>query len=391
MRRPSKPTIVLATVVMILGYQNCGEFVVDTGKLSQFSSLGATQSAGADLVPSTDKFDSSCKTNSAYDACVFQQNPLSRGGGTLSADAATRQQQLSAQALYGVKLTSLAGNGKLENATFSVQSLSTPQVSTTALALKSDPGTANSSAFEQANVYYWINRAAEYFDARTNGALPAKGKAIKVLVDDTLTGYDSAKNTIRLKRSDTNSVAWSGDLAVHLFGVANLMLANPSGWAALSATKHSTCNAMDKGCCTAAVGCGNAIRFGVGEYFAASLFPERTRIGEALANTGNPQIIGGVARDLASLSSSSATSTFTTATGYAQSLGLVYASMWFEIRKASGTQSNEIDRLFLEHLSLLDGNDDFRTAFAKVKTIDARLFSGRHSSKFDNQLTARGI
>ena len=65
--------------------------------------------------------------------------------------------------------------------------------------------------------------------------------------------------------------------------------------------------------------------------------------------------------------------------------------MWFEIRKASGTQSNEIDRLFLEHLSLLDGNDDFRTAFAKVKTVDARLFGGRHSSKFDNQLSTRGI
>lgn len=391
MRRPSKSALAIAVVAMILGFQNCGEFVVDAARMSQFASLGATESAGGVLVPQSDKFDASCRSNVAYDACIFQQNPLSRTGGTLQSDPAARKQQLASQALYGVKLTSLTGNGKLENATLSVVSLNTPQVATTAVALKADPGASNSSAFEQANVYYWVNRAAEYFDARTNGSLPAKNKSIKIIVDDTLTGYDAAKKTIRLKRSDSSAVAWNGDLAVHLFGVANLMLANPNGWAALSAAKHSTCNAMDKGCCSAAVGCGNAIRFGVGEYFAASLFPDRTRIGEAWVNTGNAQIIGGVARDIASLSSASATTTFSTAAGYAQSLGLVYASMWFEIRKNSGNQSHEIDRLFLEHLGLLDGNDDFRTAFGKVKTIDARLFGGRHSSKFDNQLTARGI
>ncbi len=389
--RPTKTSFTIAAIAMILGYQNCGEFVVDSAKLSQFASLGATQSAGGVLQPATDKFDTTCRTNPAYDACVLQQNPIARSGTPLSTTPATRLTQLSALALYGVKLTSLSGNGKLENSTISIDALKSAEVTTTSASMKVDPGSTGSSAFEQVNVYYWINRATEYFDSRSNGALPAKGKNIRVVVDDSVTGFDVAKNTIRLKTSAAGSVAWSGDIAVHLFGVANLMHANPAGWTFLSTSKHTTCNAIDKGCCTAAVGCANAIRFGVGEYFAASLFPDRTRIGEALVNTGNPQIISGVTRDIASLSATTAATNFTTSSGYAQAHGLIYASMWWEIRKSAGTQSNEIDRIFLEHLTLLDGNDDFRTAFAKAKTVDSRLFSGRHSSKFDTQTTARGI
>lgn len=390
-KRPSKATFAIAAITMILGYQNCGEFVVDSSKLSQFASLGSTGSAGAVLTPSTDKYDTSCRTNPAYDACVMLQNPIARTGTQLSTTPATRLDQLSTEALYGVKLTSLIGNGKLENSTISIDALKSAEVATTAASLKVPPGASGSSAFEQVNTYYWINRAAEYFDARSSGALPSKGKNIKVIVDDTVTGFDFAKNTIRLKSSEAGSVAWSGDIAIHLFGVANLMHANPGGWTSLSAAKHSTCNAVDKGCCMAAIGCANAIRFGVGEYFAAAMFPDRTRIGEGLVNTGNPQIISGVARDLASLSTNSAAVTFTTASGYAQALGLIYASMWWEIRKSSGTQANEIDRIFLEHLSILDGGDDFRTAMEKAKTVDARLFGGRHSSKFDTQTAARGI
>ena len=105
----------------------------------------------------------------------------------------------------------------------------------------------------------------------------------------------------------------------------------------------------------------------------------------------NPQIIAGVARDIASLSASTANTTFTTSSGHTQAMGLIYASIWWQVRAAAGTQSSEIDRIFLEHLSLIDGTDDFRTAIAKAKTVDARLFGGRHAAKFDSQLTARGL
>lgn len=389
MKLPTQLGLGLAAAAMVFGYQNCGQFSLDPDKMGAFSSLGSTLSAGATLIPSTDKFDSNCMTSSAYDACVLQQNPIASGATTLTADPATRRSQVAGVALYGVKLTSLSGNGKLENSTLSVRALDGSQASATASSLKVAPN-ATSSNFEQANAYYWMNRAAEYFDARTGGALPAKDKGVKVVVNDTITGYETSSNTIRLKKTDDiGAVAWNGDIAVHMFGIANVMLANPTGWATLSATKHLTCNAEDKGCCATNVGCANAIRFGAGEYFAASLFPSRTRVGEAVVNTGNPQIIAGVARDVASLSNTSAPQAFTSSSGNAQAMGLVYASLWWEIRAAAGPQSTEIDRIFLEHLSLIDGSDDFRTALAKAKTVDARLFGGRHSAKFDAQLNAR--
>lgn len=391
MQLPTQIGLGLAAAFMVFGYQNCGQFSLDASKMGSFSSLGATLSAGATLVPSTDKFDAGCMSNSAYDACVLRQNPIASGATTLTADPAARRSQIAGVSLYGVKLTSLSGTGKLENSTISVRALDGSQASASAGNLKVAPS-ADSSNFEQANVYYWMNRAAEYFDARTDGALPAKGKAIKVVVNDTITGYEIASNTIRLKKTDdVGAVAWNGDIAVHMFGLANVALANPTGWATLSATKHLTCNAIDKGCCASNIGCANAIRFGAAEYFAVSVFPSRTRVGEAVVNTGNPQIIGGVARDVASLSSTTAPAAYTNSSGHAQSMGLIYASLWWEVRSAAGTQSSDIDRIFLEHLSLVDGTDDFRTAIAKAKTVDARLFSGRHSAKFDAQLAAKGL
>lgn len=391
MKLPTQLGLGLAAAMMVFGYQNCGQFALDAGKMGSFASLGATLSAGAKLVPDTDKFDSSCMTNSAYDACVLRQNPIASGATTLTADPVARRSQIANVSLYGVKLTSLTGTGRLENGTISVGAVDGSQASASPGSLKVAPS-ANSSNFEQANAYYWMNRAAEYFDARTDGALPAKGKSVKVVVNDTITGYETSSNTIRLKKTDDlGAVAWNGDIAVHMFGIANVMLANPNGWATLSSTKHLTCNAVDKGCCASNIGCANAIRFGAGEYFAASLFPSRTRVGEAVVNTGNPQIIAGVARDVASLSNTTAPQAFTSSTGHAQAMGLIYASIWWQVRSAAGTQSADIDRIFLEHLSLVDGTDDFRTALAKAKTVDARLFGGRHSAKFDAQLSARGI
>lgn len=391
-KRPAKIGIVVGAIALVLGFQNCGEFVVDPAMVGQFASLGTTTSAGAVLVPSTDKVDPSCASNTAYDACIIKQNPIAAGLTTLSLDATARRAQVGAESVYGVKLTSLSGSGKLENSTISVRSIDGGQVAAVPSALKVPPGTSGSSSFEQANVYYWMNRAAEYFDARTGGALPAKNKNIKVIVDDTITGYETTSNTIRLKMTNSSqTVAWSGDVAVHMFGLANLMLANPNGWTTLSATKHLTCNATDKGCCTTLNGCGNAIRFGVGEYFAAGMFPDRTRIGEAIVNTGNPQIIAGVARNVASLSANTASQIFSNSSGHAQAMGLLYASIWWQVRAAAGQSSAEIDRVFLEHLSLIDGADDFRSAIAKAKTVDSRLYGGAHSAQFDAQLSARGL
>ncbi|MBL7686762.1 MAG: hypothetical protein JNJ49_01920 [Bdellovibrionaceae bacterium] len=393
MRTIQKTSIAAALIVIAIGYQNCSEFKVDTSLGANMSSLGSTGSAGAVLEPVTDKIDSNCELNPAYDACIIKQSPSAQLGAALSTTAATRRSQLGNAAIYGVKLTSLSGNGKLENSTLSVQSLKATITALTSASLKAQPMTAGSSNFEQVNTYYWMNRAAEYLDARTEGALPAKGKGIKVIVDDTITGYEAGTNTIRLKMTDSaGAVAWNGDLAIHLFGVANAYLANPTGWNTLSASTHQTCNAVDKGCCTAATGCAGAIRFGIGEYFASCLFPNRTKIGDGFNNaTTSAQALPGISRDIASAATKTASTLFTAAQGDVRSMGVLYASIWWEIRRQAGTQSADIDRIFMEHLSLLNGNDSFATAISKAKTVDSRLFSGRYSSAFDSELSKRGL
>lgn len=389
---PTKITLAVVASFMVFGFQNCGQFAVETQKLGEFASIGSSSSAGAVLVPSTDKIDPTCATNPAYDACIVRQNPIATTVSPAPADAAGRISQAAGQSIYGVKLTSLGGSGRLENATLSVRSVDGSQVIANPVNLKVSPALTGPSNFEQVNTYYWMNRAAEYFDARTSGALPAKNKAIKVVVDDTINGYETATRTIRMKRTEAGgAVAWNGDVAVHMFGLANLMVANPNGWITLSATKHLTCSAIDNGCCATATGCANALRFGVGEYFAISMFPDHTRVGEGVVNTGNPQIIAGVLRDVASLKTTTAAQVFNDAAGNAQALGLVYASMWWEVRLAAGADGAEIDRIFLEHLTLIGGSDDLKSGFAKAKSVDARLFGGRHSAQFDAQLTARGL
>lgn len=373
---------------VVLTYQACtGGFTATTMGEGSFESTAVRL---GDLIPRTDKYDSTCRTNAAYDACIIQQNPLARGT-VLDPDPAKKVLQIGEIANYGVKLTSLGAGGFLENATISVQTLKSPRVSVSPTEFKAPFSAQSRAALEQVNAYYWINRTAEYFDIRTEGRLPAMGKNIKVIVDDNLTGYDAAKNTIRMKSNEETFVPLSGDIAVHLFGVANVMLANPSGWAKLSAEKHVTCEAVDSGCCKALSGCANAIRFGVGEYFAASMFPEHTRIGEAIVNTGHAQVISSVTREIASLSTHRLSQVFMTSKGSAQAMGLIYASMWWEIRKAPGSKIDDIDRIFIEHLALLDGNDDFRSAIMKAKSVDQRLFDGRNSAKFDNQLAGRGL
>lgn len=366
---------------MAMSNQGC------TGFVALMDESGSVDKAS--VVPNTDKYDENCQTNSAFDACIIQQNPAVRGG-TVAKTVNERSRQVEEIAKYGVKLTSLSGSGFLENSTIAVHSLKNPRANVSPEELRS-AASQSLSALEQVNTYYWINRAAEYFDVRTEGKLPAKGQNIKVVVDDTITGYDAKKNTIRLKSTESTSVGLNGDIAIHLFGVANLTLANPAGWETLSATKHSTCEAVSEGCCKTATGCANAIRFGVGEYFAASMFPEHTAIGEGIANNGQAQKLSGVTRDLASVSSSSASSVYSTSKGSIQAMGLIYASIWWEVRSAAGPKVNEIDRIFLEHLSELDGDDDFKTAIAKAQSVDARLFDGRHSQKFDDQLAARGL
>ncbi len=122
------------------------------------------------------------------------------------------------------------------------------------------------------------------------------------------------------------------------------------------------------------------------------MFPNRTTIGDGFNNTSaGAQALPGISRDLASAASKTAPALFTAAQGDARSLGLLYASIWWEVRRQAGAQSADIDRIFMEHLTLLNGADTFSSAISKAKTVDSRLFSGQYSSALDAELAKRGL
>ncbi|HRK08527.1 MAG TPA: hypothetical protein PLZ57_12220 [Pseudobdellovibrionaceae bacterium] len=391
-------TMFSATVVLVFAYQNCTEFKADPNAISKVISQGSSGAASADLVPRTDRLDSNCASNSAFDACIFQQNPVAMANGAqLSGTGTVRATELNTRQTYGVKLTSLAGNGKLENATVKVTSINTPELNGVPNGLKTVyPLAPNSSAFEQVMAYYWINRTSEYLDARLRGQLPAKGKGVKVVVDDTITGYNPTSNTIHLRQTSTSNVAWSGEILVHLFALANLEHASSGAMRTKSATKNLTCPAPSLQCCSSVNGCAAALQFGVGDYVAAIMFPNRPLIGETLVNTGQAATIAGFPRDMTQLRNRTLLDAYNSSgtggsAGDVGAMGLVYANVWWEVRVAAGTNSHEVDQLFFEHLKLLNGDDDFRTALLKISNADSRLFAGRYTNALVQEFQRRGL
>jgi hypothetical protein len=45
----------------------------------------------------------------------------------------------------------------------------------------------------------------------------------------------------------------------------------------------------------------------------------------------------------------------------------------------------------MNHLDELDGADDFKTAFSKIKALDNRIFQGRHISIIETEFRNRGL
>lgn len=390
--------LLVAGFAALISFQNCGRFEVNGSSKSNFGITDFLSIGGEDLVPTTDKVDPSCMSNSAYNACLFIKNPVASRGQAFQA-AGSANQLLSLQT-FGVRLTGLLPTGKLENGTFTIETTGTSPVSTTSLDLKASADLDGGRRYAQVATYYWLNRAQEYLTPRT-GIFPAGGKAIKVYVDDTLTGWSSRTNTIHLRSQDNgNQMAWGPEIALHYLGLANLHHASGEAINRINAQTHRDCGTKGSGCCATASGCARAIASGVGDYFAALIFPQRPIIGETWANNPNGIVTCGVDRNLATAGARTATAAFGACTpqgtaGDVSVMGTVYASIWWEARKAANAAApgadKDIDTLFMQHLSLLTGDDDFKTAIQKIASVDQRLFAGKYTPLFANALVSRSI
>lgn len=398
--RSSSFVLLIVLALMIGAFQNCGEFAAVARLKSHSASYNFSSMAPAELQPSSDKVDADCMTKTDYDACLFQKNPVAQSKAAITGEIATANYDTIQ--IYGVKLTGVDGSGKLDDGTIHVESLKSPPVVTSQKqTLKSKAQNDADRAFSQVNVYYWLNRTLEYMGVRT-GVFQARGKSIRVVVDDTLTGWSPATNSIHLRIADTGTpMSFSPELAIHFLALANLHYATAGAIEPPSPTRHRTCALKANGCCISELGCSRAIASGVGDYFAAVMFPDQPTLGEAWANDPAGIKNCGVGRNLDANSSLRASTAFSACasssdrSGDVVTLGAVYASIWWQVRKAAATRSatgaQEIDTLFMNHLYDLEADDDFKSIRAKIRDLDTMAFNGKHVDLFEAQFSARGL
>lgn len=391
-RRTWSLSALLAATVFLL-FQNCGQFVPDPNAFARAVSFAST--GGTDLQPATDKIDPSCMGNLAYDACLFRKNPVAQKGAGLGATA--QSNALDSLQVYGVKLTGLSTSGRLENSAFHIETVRGSPVSTFGDNLKVRAVNDGGHKFAQIMTYYWLERTAEYIDSRTE-TLPVRDKKIAVYIDDSIAGWSPKTNSIHLKLEDNGALmALNADLAIHFFGVANLYHASSGAISTLGASaKHKDCGLRANGCCTSQAGCARAIESGVGDYFVAMMFPDQPTVGETWVDSVTGLGFCNQSRDLRQASTRTAQAAFDACgaggTGEVATLGTIYASIWWEVRKAAGEAgSKDIDTLFMLHLSSLTGDDDFKTALEKIKSIDSQRFGGKYTPLFIAQYSARGL
>jgi hypothetical protein len=396
-RALSITTAALATLVCIFAFQNCTPFEAAFSELSSITTASVkSTSGGPELQPSTDRVDTQCLTSKTkYDACIFKKNPVAARGSALGGLSLT--QPMNAYQTYGVKLTGLLDNGKLDNGTIHIESARGTNVSIFGANSIIESTGGNNLQLAATHIYYWLNRATEYIYLNTK-ELPAMDKGIRVVLDDSLSGFGANTNSIHLKADSRGShLAWSAEVALHSFGAANLYHAtNGQFLTTIDSAQHTKCNDTTDGCCTSFAGCAKAIESGVGDYFIGMIFPDQPTFGETVAGSMAGLRRCALDRSLNSSRTMTAVSAFnncSAAPGDRVVMGQIYASIWWEVRSAASTKSakTEVDTLFMKHLSRLDGRDTFASAMLKAKALDSQFFAGRNTNAINRQLSLRGI
>lgn len=379
--------VALATTL----FQNCSGFEALTGS----GSLSSEEVNIDNSVPLQDAMDPNCTSSSAYDICIYKKSPVSQAGRSISS-----RSDLQSIQHFGVKLRNLNSSGLLQNGSISITTLD----SENSFQVSQDVGTLASTddagKIDQAMVYYWLNQAIDFMGAR-GAELAVKDKNITVILDDKLAGWNPTKSTIHMmKKSDTQSMALDAGIAVYYLAQANLHFASNGMASKLDANKHQACGKSSSGCCKSATGCAKAIESGVADYMVAAMFPEDPQLGETWLNRTDGAGYCGLSRNLEQFKSVNAQQAYGACeakggSGEVHVLGSLYASIWWEVRKQAKEADLEgaknIDRLYLEHLALLTGADDFMSALGKIQQADQENFEGQFSPLFQAEFEKRGL
>lgn len=336
------------------------------------------------IFPDTDKLDVNCEVSSNYDACIFLKSPTHQMGQVFSSLS-----EVDTKRHFGVKLTGLDATGFLSSKNVVISSLQSPKIK------------VSEAGLEALMSYYWAERAFDFYNTHTVGLAKNFEKKLKIVVNDSTSGFRSSTNTIHLSVSkDRLPMALDATVMLHYLGQANAF------WSSAGEVKnyskdvsHRSCGGDPKGCCTSVKGCSTALVSGSADYLASRLFPDAPSISNAWSKKLEGQDLCGFPRSMLDARTLLASTSYEKCggdfSGQVHLMGLLYASMWWEVRAQVdelGTgEAPYIDRLFLAHLKELKGHHNFTDALQIILAIDQKLHRGRFSYFFSTEFRRRGL
>ncbi len=380
--------IAILLAFSIICFQNCGK---------NFQAMRVTGQADS---LSVEDLDPVCMDGSS-DACLYLKSIVAQTrmpAGALTADQMGAAQQLP------VSLKDITTDSLLKNQSFIVfeKGSSSPLAADANGKWRySYSSPQGPSKLEQLMSFYWANFAASNAFLRT-GAFYAQDKQIKIITGDSYFGWAPAKNQIHLIGTDAKKMALDASLVVYFLGLANLDYATGGKINSFSKPNlHVTCGAQQKmDCCSTKNGCSRAIASGQADYFVAMTFPKLSAVADGWSDkiAGHSICNSSLARDPAALPQEitseqvfSLCSTQSQA-GDIHAMGALYSAIWWDVRQsAEEAKSAEVDSLFMMHLKVLDGDDDFISVQSKILAIDRASFAGRYRTAFESAFRRRGL
>lgn len=341
-------------------------FLVGCGKGFQInSSIGSNasffkESNSKSFIPESDQVASDCAQTG--EICIYLKNPVFQERKLISFEDLP---SLRAAQNFSVRLTGVDRGHFLKSKQFDILSVEGERLSL-ASALESRGFDSDQKIASYLNSYYWLNRAHEYLKNHFTG-YPSLASEIKVYVDDAFDGWSWETKSIHLDKEKRSAL--SADVLLLIFGEAQVGFATDGRIYDPSLTTHNECVEDPVGCCKTSSGCSQALLRGSGDFFVSMLFEDAPGIGEFHRQNLSGQSVCGKARtpgEFKDVSLSQAFELCEERKGSTLAMGMVYASIWQEVRRKY--EKKKVDQVFLKHLSKLDGTDTFPSALQKIQS-----------------------
>lgn len=337
------------------------------------------------------KSTSECLESSSG-ACLFSKNAVAMLRRSVQLD------QISGYQYSHAPITGLDQSGFLQNPDFRVTTATTPRLQVSQEGLRHRFSTEHSK-LEQLMAYQTVQKLHQWM--KDHQLFDGAGTAMKVIPDSSFSGWVPSQNELHFERSDSRlPAALDSSLVLSLATHARIWHASAGESHNRLTAKTATCTSSSsprspQQCCQTALGCGPALVSGAADFVVARFYPAQPVVGDGWKNHPDGQSVCGRPRDATQNSTLTAMQSYSLcssrgAQGHVTAMGLVYASLWWDLHRKAGDTS-AIEKLFLRHLRLIQGDDDFATIKSKLLQLDTNEFQGRFQSLLQNEFARREL